>query len=155
MSAVLLPGRSWVLLDLDTTPPVLAIDAAGVVQPPEDLVVTVTSSEPVGTVEAEFRDPLGARWPVGVALDGPGVLRLTVGTTGMSTGAGLLHLLVRDLAGNATEADWPVFVDRPAPFSVTGWTEPLYALRASEAGPFEVEAETGSVFALRGSTSRG
>lgn len=109
---------SWVTIDLDTTPPLLVIDAPGIIEPPDDWIVIVRANEDLGPVGMEFTDSLGTVTRVGFERVGPRTLAVRIPTISLASGAGELKVVARDRACNATTIVTTVVITRPRAFDV-------------------------------------
>lgn len=141
MSTVVLPPRPpWVVVALDTTGPALALDAVGVVQPPDRLTVAVDADEDLVDLSAVFTPSddqahaLGYQW-----LDARHAV-LALDSVGLPSGRGTLLVIGRDRAGNTGSVRHDVFIDRPRLHDCT--TEVLGAFEVSTAMPDSFSIET-------------
>lgn len=137
---------SWVTIDLDTTPPLLAFDAPARVEPPDEWLVIVRANEDLGPVGMTFTDTYGTVTSIGFERVGPRTLAVRVPTVGLSSGAGELKVVARDRACNATTAVQTVVLLRPRAFDVTMTIDSGITGGMTMDTAFEVTSEIGSGF---------
>jgi hypothetical protein len=137
--AVVVP--SWVTIDLDTTPPLLVIDAPKSVEPPDDWIVIVRANEDLGPVAMTFTDTYGAEVSVGYERVGPRTLAASIPTVGLSSGAGELKVIARDRACNATTVVQTVVLLRPRAFDVVLTIDSGIAGESSMSNAFDAEID--------------
>ena len=138
MTLIAAPAPSWVQIDLDTTAPVLLLDAPALVEPPDDWIVLVKANEDLGPVAATFTDAYGTEVRIGVDRVGPRLLAVVLPTPGLATGPGELTVVARDRACNAATVRTTVVVQRPRPFDVVLTLGPTLETTMSGDGAFEV-----------------
>lgn len=119
MTLTVVGGPSWVKIDLDTTPPVLVLDAPARVSPPDPWVVLVKANEDLGPVRALFTDSTGVVHRMGVDRVSARLLSIVLPTVGLGSGPGELRVVAADRACNPAEAYTTVVIERPRAFDVT------------------------------------
>lgn len=139
LTPVLTP--SWVTIDLDTTPPLLHIDAPASVEPPDPWIVIVRSNEDLGPVGMQFTDAYGTTSSVGYERIGPRTLAVTLPTVGLSGGAGELKIVAQDGACNPAIVVVTVAIARPRAFDVTLTVEPSISAEVGLTHSYDVESE--------------
>ena len=93
---------SWVEITLDTLGPVVTIVAPPVVEPPEDWVLLLTSSEVIGGASFTLTDSFGNVYPLGFEYLSPIEIEVAVPTTSMSPGPAEVRVEVMDDTFNLT-----------------------------------------------------
>lgn len=137
LTPVLAP--SWVTIDLDTTPPLLVIDAPSQVEPPDPWIVIVRANEDLGPVGMEFTDAYGTVSSVGYERIGQRTLAVSLPTVGLAGGGGELKVVAGDRACNAATATTTVLVLRPRAFDVTLTIDSGLAGEMTMSGAFDGE----------------
>lgn len=147
-------GPSWVQIDLDTTPPVLVLDAPARVEPPDPWVVLIKANEDLGPVAAFFTDTSGTVHKIGVERITARLLSVVLPTVGLGSGPGELRVVARDRACNATEAFATVVIDRPRAFDVVLAMDTGQEVTLSVEPAFEsaLEMDSGYAAVLTGDT---
>lgn len=143
MTIIAAPAYSWVRIDLDTTPPLLVLDAPSTVEPPDDWIVLVKANEDLGPVGVAFTDAYGTIYRLGYERVSARLLAVRVPTVGLSSGAGELSVVARDRACNATTVTATVVITRPRAFDAVLTIEPVQEAVVTVDGAFEVESLIG------------
>lgn len=149
MSTVVLPPRPpWVMVDLDTTGPVLGLEVAGVIQPPDRLQALVSSDEPLADASISFTTSLGQALSLGYEKVDDRHLMVWLDSVGLSAGRGILRVIGRDLAGNTSALDWAVLIDRPRAFDVEATTAKAFEVSAAVTTTYDTETEVLGAFGV-------
>ena len=143
MTLVAAPAPSWVKIDLDTTPPVLVLEAPAQVEPPDDLIVLVKANEDLGPVAASFHDAYDQSHPVGIERVGARLLAIRLPTMDLASGGGDLTVFARDKACNLTASTVTIVVLRPRAFDVVLEIGPTLEAEISTDSAFEASIEIG------------
>lgn len=104
---------------LDTVAPTLTVEAARDIVPPEDWVVVVRASEPIGLADAALLDPGMSITPLGIEHLDDRTLRIVVPTVHVPGGRATLMLRVTDEVLNAVQTTVAVAVLREQAFHVS------------------------------------
>lgn len=132
-----------VLLTLDTTAPTVQITIPATVEPPDNLIFDIVSSEDIGTAAIAVVDALGQMTYPGYQLLDARTLHVLLPTGELASGPATVMVSVADEALNFTRLTRRVTISRPRAFDVVLDLEPVYAVDLSLDGGYDIETGIG------------
>ncbi len=107
-----------VLVELDTTPPIVSVVGSGTVTPPDEVNFTVTSSEEIGWLDLTFTDATGERHDVGSRRLTDSSVFVTIPSVLVPRGSATFRATVADTVSNVAVVSKTVNVVGTRPFDV-------------------------------------
>lgn len=137
---------SSVMLTLDTTSPTLSVEVPKHVDPPEDLLIQIDSSEDIGVASVALTDSLGTLTNLGYARTSPRSMQVVVPTIGLGSGPATLLVSVADEVLNFSRQRIKVQVDRDRAFDVRSTIEQIYQTDVSLNPPYSLLSDLGAAY---------
>lgn len=137
---------SSVMLTLDTTAPTLSVEVPKYVDPPEDLVVQIASSEDIGVASVALTDSLGTLTNLGYALSDPRSMQVVVPTVGLGSGPATLLVSVSDEVLNFTRQRIKVRIDRDQAFDVRSNIDRAYQIDPRLDSPYLLVSDLSAAY---------